>query len=104
MGGRGGSGGSYAGVSITRNGKTTTYILRNGQLQNAQTLSFMPNTNKETLSKMISAGGKALTNKDVKAMQEQRNKERANTPDYELGNPFGERGKKKLVYRPRRGK
>lgn len=104
MGGRGGAGGAYAGVTVNIRGKEKTYFLRNGKLQDSQTLQFVPGDGTNTLKKIVNSGGKALSAKQVRRMSKSRAEERARTPDYELGNPFGERGKKKSVYRPRRQK
>ena len=35
-------------------------------------------------------------------IRKKRLEDRANTPDYEMGNPFNERGRAKRIYRPRR--
>lgn len=104
MGGRGGYGGTVAGVRITTNGATKTYFFRNGKLQNAETLQFIPNSSKSTLDKLISAGGTRLSKRQVSDIVKKRADDRAKTPDYELGNPFRERGKGKSIYRPRRRK
>lgn len=43
-----------------------------------------------------------LSKADVNKLRKQYLEDRANTPDYETGNPFGERGRGKTVYRPRK--
>lgn len=105
MGGRGASSGiAVAGVTVSIRGKQETYYLRNGKLQNSHTLRFMPGDGKTALNKLVQSGGKPLTAKQVQRMTANRAEDRARTPDYETGNPFNERGKKKLVYRPRRSR
>lgn len=102
MGGRGSSGGSYFGVTINIGGKQKSYFLRNGRLQDSQTLKFMPGNGEALLKKLVQNGGNPLLKKQISEMMKKRAEEREKVPDYETGNPFGERGKGKLVYRPRR--
>lgn len=104
MGGRGGAGGVYAGVTVNIRGKQKTYFLRNGKLQDIQTLQFVQGDGKYVLTKLVQSGGKPLSKNQVQKITAKRTEERAKVPDYELGNPFNERGKKKLVYRPRKSK
>lgn len=104
MGGRGSSGSTYAGVSINIAGKQKSYYLRNGRLQNSQTLEFMPGDGKNLLKTLISKGGKPLSTKQIREIEKKEMEERAKVPDYETGNPFRERGRRKLVYRPRRSR
>ena len=52
---------------------------------------------------MIDSGkGSFLTKSEVENIRKKRLEDRANTPDYEMGNPFNERGRAKRIYRPRR--
>lgn len=104
MGGRGGAGGAYAGVTVNIGRKQKTYFLRNGKLQDSQTLQFVPGDGKTVLDKFVQSGGHPLSKDQVKRITAKRTEERLKVPDYELGNPFNERGKKKLVYRPRKSK
>lgn len=104
MGGRGGAGGVYSGVTVNIRGKQKTYFLRNGKLQDIQTLQFVHGDGKYFLTKLVQSGGKPLSKNQVQKITAKRTEERAKVPDYELGNPFNERGKKKLVYRPRKSK
>ncbi len=104
MGGRGGAGGVYAGVTVNIRGKQKTYFFRNGKLQDSQTLQFVQGDGKAVLNKLVQSGGRPLSKDQVKKIMTKRAEERSKVPDYELGNPFNERGKKKLVYRPRKSK
>lgn len=102
MGGRGSAGGVYAGVTVNIGRKQKTYFLRNGKLQDSQSLQFIQGDGKSLLNKLVQSGGKPLSKKQVGEIVAKSAENRANVPDYELGNPFNEKGKKKLVYRPRR--
>lgn len=53
---------------------------------------------------LISKGEKRLSTKQVREMEKKRWEEREKVPDYETGNPFGECGRRKLVYRSRRSR
>lgn len=96
------------GVAIELNGKTRYYrITEANSLLEISGRSSPLNTGrlsaKEFVKKMIDSGkGTYISKAEVKRRVEEKWGERKNRPDYELGNPFGERGRKKTVYRPRR--
>jgi hypothetical protein len=69
MGGRGSSGSTYTGDSINIAGKQKSYYLRNGRLQNSQTLEFMPGDGKSLLKTLISKGGKPLSTKQIREIE-----------------------------------
>lgn len=89
------------------NGKTVDYAVRAGVyrgIQNAaQTIPTGNLTNAQMAQKMIDGGSaEFLSASKVDEISKKRAEERANRPDYEMGNPFGERGRSKSIYRPRR--
>lgn len=49
-------------------------------------------------------GGSGRASKQVREMEKKRWEEREKVPDYETENPFGECGRRKLVYRSRRSR
>lgn len=106
MGGRGASGRGLKtgqGISMKLNGRQQTFWLDvSGKLRNLVTTKTIPG-GKEAAQKLIQSGKATVLSKEqVENMRAARFEERKNRPDYETGNPFHERGKKKLVYRPRR--
>lgn len=104
--GSGSSGASMtvgSGISVNIRGRQRTYWLAaGGKLRDLQTAQALPGNGREIARKLIANGGTVLTKSQVEKMRKERQEERANTPDYELGNPFNERGRKKRVYRERR--
>lgn len=119
MGGRGSSSGKGngigtvgTGIAITHeNGKVTNYVVTNDGLREVRTARPAPKsktmTTQEQVKKMLeSSNVKFLSKSDINKLYKQYREDRANTPDYELGGgtPWGNRGARKTVYRPRRMK
>lgn len=69
---------------------------------NSETNRFLPGEGRELIKKMMQSGGTPLSKKQVEEQRKARAEYYQNKPDYELGNPFRERGLGKTVYRPRR--
>ena len=94
------------GVSLVRNGKTSNYyITSDGSLRDIVSGNKINRelSGKETVERMIATGSATFLSKSqVNDIRQRRFEERASRPDYELGNPFNERGRSKRVYRPRR--
>lgn len=119
MGGRGSSSGKGkdigtvgTGIAVTHeNGKVTNYVVTNGGLMEIRSARPAPKsktmTTQEQVKKMLeNSNTKFLSKSDIDKLRKQYQEDRANTPDYELGvgTPFGNRGARKRVYRPRRMK
>lgn len=88
------------------NGKIVNYFVASDGLRRIDNAEKMPSRTlspKEIAQKLIE-NGKAtfLSKSQIDELRKKRQEERAKTPDYELGNPFGERGRGKRVYRPRK--
>jgi hypothetical protein len=110
MGGRGGSGArlnvsNAGGVRTIINGRETVYAVRNGRLQNLQSLQFVQTKQsaQTAMKNMVERGATLLSKNEIKKITSSKAKARKNRPDYELGNPFRERGKGKTVWRQKRG-
>ena len=96
------------GVRYTNSqGKTAVYIVTTDGLRELKTAAKYGTGNydvKQVAQKMIESGrGEFLSKSQVEELKQKRNKEWKEKPDYELGNPFNERGRGKRVYRPRKG-
>lgn len=91
---------------ISPNGKTYNYFISpDGSLRDIVSGNKVnkANSGKETAKRMIESGKATFLEKSqVNELKEKRFAERAERPDYELGNPFNERGRAKRVYRPRK--
>lgn len=109
MGGAAKVGQIGSGIQYTfSNGKTKTYyITADGSLRDIVSgeKANRDFTGAETAKRMIESGnGTYLSKSQINELRNNRLEDRKNTPDYETGNPFGERGRGKTVYRPRRNK
>lgn len=94
------------GIAVEKNGKITNYFVASDGLREIRTASKAPKpknmTVKEQVKKMLESNNVTFLSKsDVENLHKKYHDDRAKTPDYELGNPFGERGMGKRVYRPR---
>lgn len=94
------------GVTVTLNKKTYNYyVSADGSLRDIVSGNKINKelSGEETVKRMIDSGkGSFLTKSEVDNIRKKRLEDRANTPDYEMGNPFNERGRAKRIYRPRR--
>lgn len=90
------------------NGRIVNYFVASDGLRRIDNAEKMSSRNLSTkeLTEMLIEKGKAtfLSKSQIDELRKKRQEERAKTPDYELGNPFGERGRGKNIYRPRRAK
>ena len=108
MGGRG----SASGIAFTReNGRVVNYFVGAGGLREIISGQPFPKpktmTTQELVKKLLeNSNVKFLSKADIDKLRKQRREDRKNTPDYELGIgvPWGNRGARKRVYRPRRNK
>lgn len=98
------------GISVKfSNGKVRNYYVTTNGLKEIRTLAPAPKskglTTKEQVIKMLENDNvKFLSKSAVKELLDEYHKGRKDTPDYETGNPFQERGKGKNIYRPKRQK
>ena len=106
MGGTQSLGAVGTGVKYTVNGKERNlYVTSTGRLIDITTAERINKSlsAEETVKRIVESGkGTFLSKSEVDKLIKKRLKERAETPDYELGNPFNERGRAKRVYRPKR--
>lgn len=91
------------------NGRTVNYIVTNDGLRRIDNADKIKTTlsAKEFVQKAVDSGkGKFLSKKETDNLRQKRQREKAETPDYELGvgTPWGNRGASKSVYRPRRNR
>lgn len=120
-GSRAGSSGGGGGISASfgklgtglqytmPNGRTVNYIVTNDGLRRIDNADKIKTTlsAKEFVQKAVDSGkGKFLSKNETDNLRQKRQRERAETPDYELGvgTPWGNRGASKSVYRPRRNR
>lgn len=93
------------GIQMAICGKNRNFWLDSGgKLRDLERTTALPGDGKSLSKKLIKQGALILSKNQVEAIRQKRIDDRANTPDYETGNPFCERGKGKLVYRPGRQK
>ena len=101
-------GAAGTGVKYTANGKEKyMYVTSTGRLIDITTAEKVNKTlsAEETVKRIVESGrGTFLSKAEVDKLVKKRLKERAETPDYELGNPFNERARAKRVYRPKKGR
>lgn len=98
---------SVGGIAISVRNKLRNYFIdANNTLRDVQSGQVFPgseNRASELVKQLQERGsGTVISKSEMDNIRKNRQEERANRPDYELGNVFNERGRGKTVYRPRR--
>lgn len=100
---------SIGGISVQIRGRNRQYFIDdNNTLRDVQSGQVFPTSenNARQLIQQLQSQGNAtvISRAEMNTIRQNRQTERSNRPDYELGNVFNERGRGKTVYRPRRRK